>query len=177
MPQPPSITATGLLRAAFDTVRRGLAPMLWYELFFKLLAAAILTPLATRLMTVFVESTGSVVVSNTAIVGFLASPRGVAAVVVVGAVLLAIVFVELAGLVLIADAVRRGGRADALRALYAVARRFHRLLLLGALQLVAFVLALAPFVAGIWLVYRWLLRGRQDGHLRQFSAAAQIGHL
>jgi glycerophosphoryl diester phosphodiesterase len=90
-------------------------------------------------------------------VEFLASPSGVAAVVVVGAVSLAIVFFELAGLVLIADATRRGQRADALPALYAVGRRFPRLLSLGALQLAGFVLAIAPFVAGIWLVYRWLL--------------------
>jgi glycerophosphoryl diester phosphodiesterase len=157
MPEPSPIATAGLLRAAFGTVRRGLAPMLWYELFFKLLAVAILTPLATRLMTVFIQSTGSVAVSNKAIVEFLASPSGVAAVVVVGAVSLAIVFFELAGLVLIADATRRGQRADALPALYAVGRRFPRLLSLGALQLAGFVLAIAPFVAGIWLVYRWLL--------------------
>jgi glycerophosphoryl diester phosphodiesterase len=157
MPEPPPIAAISLLRAAFGTVRRGLAPLLWYELFFKLLAVAILTPLATRLMTVFIHSTGSVAVSNTAIVGFLASPSGVAAVVVVGAVSLAIIFLELAGLILIADATRRGGRADALPALRAVGKRFPRLLSLGALQLAGFSLVLAPFLAGIWLVYRSLL--------------------
>jgi glycerophosphoryl diester phosphodiesterase len=131
--------------------------MLWYELFFKLLAAAILTPLATRLTTVLIRRTGSVVISNEEILGFVASPQGLLAVVVVGAVSLAIVFFELAGLILIADATRRGSRADALPALRAVGRRFPRLLHLGTLQLVGFVLALAPFVAGIWLVYRWLL--------------------
>ena len=146
-----------LIGRSLGTVRRSLSAMLWYELFFKLLAAAILTPLAARLMTMFVRSTGSVAVSNEAIVGFLTSPRGLAAVVVAGTVSLAILFFELAGLILIANATRRGERADALPALRAVARRFPRLLHLGALQLVGGMLALAPFVAGIWLVYRWLL--------------------
>jgi len=131
--------------------------MLWYDLFFKVLAAAILVPLATRLMTMFIRSTGSVAVSNEAIVGFLTSPSGITAIVVIGAVSLAILFIEQAGMILIADAAQRGERADPGRTLRAVGRRFPRLLILGALKLVGVLLALAPFVAGSWWVHSWLL--------------------
>ena len=150
-------SAVRLIGRAFGTVRRSLSAMLWYEVFFKLLAAAILTPLAAGLMTVFIRSTGSVAVSNEAIARFVTSPRGLAAVVVVGAVSLAILFFELAGLILIAGATQRGERAHPGRTLRAVGRRSPRLLHLGALQLVGVMLALAPVVAGIWLVQRWLL--------------------
>jgi glycerophosphoryl diester phosphodiesterase len=152
-----TISSARFIVRAFGTVRRSLSAMLWYELFFKLLAAAVLAPLAARLMTAFIRSTGSVAVSNEAIVGFLTSPRGLAAVVVVGAVSLAILFFEVAGLILIAGATERGERADPWRTLRAVGRRFPRLVNLGALLLVGVLLVLAPFAAGIWLVKSRLL--------------------
>jgi hypothetical protein len=64
-----------LIRQAIRTVRRSLAPMLWYEVAFKILATAILAPLVTGLLAGFIRSTGSVVISNEGIAGWR-SARG-----------------------------------------------------------------------------------------------------
>ena len=146
-----------LIGLAFGTVRRSLRPMLWYELFFKLLAAAILTPLVTRALSVFIRSTGSVAISNEAIAGFLVSPRGVTALIVVGTVSFGIIFMELAGLMVIAAATLRGETGEPVAALRHVGRRFPRLLQLGLLELLGAALVVTPFLIGMWYTYRLLI--------------------
>ncbi len=148
-----------LLRSALRTVSRSLSPMLWYELFFKVLAAAILAPLVAALLAGFIRSTGSVSISNEAIAGFILSPRGLAALVVVGTVSFGIIFMELAGLMVISAETLRGEPGRPVAALRRVAGRFPRLLRLGLLQLVGFVLLATPFLIALWLVYRSLLSG------------------
>lgn len=127
-----------------------------FALAFKALDVVLLAPLAAGVLRLFLLHWGRASVGNFEIAQFALSPVGLAALVSVGTVGLATLYLELAGLMhLLGD--RRTAWWQGLTGSIGL---LPRLLQLGMCQLAVFVLLALPFMAVVWMVYRGLWGGR-----------------
>ncbi|MHC4946407.1 MAG: glycerophosphoryl diester phosphodiesterase membrane domain-containing protein, partial [Planctomycetota bacterium] len=136
--------------------RRNFRALLFFNLYFTLLSASVLVPLSTWIAKRFIGPTGSIAISNTDILAFLLSLKGIIFLVVVGTFGVALLFAEHAGMMLIVWESGRG-RITAMAALRTIMSRYHLLLRLGARHIITHLLLLAPFLAAGGLVYVMLL--------------------
>ena len=127
------------------------------SLAFKVLNLLLLAPLATVILRYCLTRWGRASIGNFELVSFVLSPPGMVAILGVGTVLLASLYLELAGLLrLLAD--------DGLhwwQAFKSSTGLLHRLVELGLRQLALYVGLVAPFAAGVGVVY-WLLWSGKD---------------
>jgi glycerophosphoryl diester phosphodiesterase len=130
---------------------RHLSNLLVFDIFFKIVATIILGPISAWILNRLVASSGAYVVGNEHIISFILSPTGLVTVIVSGTLLLAIVFAEQAGIILIASKSGSGRSTRAHVALLKMAAHLRSLVGLGLRQIVAFLLYLAPptAVAGV----------------------------
>jgi glycerophosphoryl diester phosphodiesterase len=144
------------VRWAIGRGRQRFWPVLAFSLAFKLVQAALVTPIVAGALRLLLHQWGRASVGNFEIAAFLLSLPGVAAVVGIGAVTLAAVYFEHAGVMrLVAD-----DRLPWWEALLASGRLFPRLIRLGGRQLGFYLILSVPFLLGIGGVYAWLWRGR-----------------
>jgi glycerophosphoryl diester phosphodiesterase len=123
---------------------------------FKLLQAALITPIVAAAMRRLLESWGRASVGNFEIVSFLLSPSGILALVGIGGIMLACIYLELAGLMRLL----LNERLKSWEALLGLGRLFPSLIRLGLKQLAVYVLLAVPFLAAIGGIYWWLWSGR-----------------
>ena len=141
---------------AFQRGRSRFRAAIPFSLGFKLLQIALVTPIAAGGLRLLLQRWGRASVGNFEIASFLLSPPGLLALVGLGAVLLAGLYLELAGLMrLLAD-----GNLVWWQALFASGRKFPGLIQLGLWQLLFYLLVAVPFLAGIGVVYWWFWSGR-----------------
>ncbi len=126
------------------------------SLAFKALNLIILAPLAAVILRYCLSRWGRASVGNFELVSFLLSPAGIAAVLGVGTILLATLYLELAGMLrLLAD--------DNLRwwqAFRSSTKLFVRVVELGLRQLAVYLALAVPFLACIGVVYWWFWSGK-----------------
>ena len=101
---------------------------------------------------------GSLVIGNDQILTFLLSPIGVLTLIISGAALLAVLFAEQAGLILLASAPRAAQTLKAGGALWFTIRNFPKLFELGIRQLIVYVVYLIPFAATGGVAFALLTR-------------------
>jgi len=130
-------------------------PLVLFQLAFVLVTGALLSPTLAWLLEQLIRSTGDYAVSNYDLVSFFLSFTGMIFLAGSAATALALLYVELTGLLLITADPERPVRA--LPALRHALSRFGGLLRLGLLQVVGGALAAAPFLVGIGVVKRTLL--------------------
>jgi glycerophosphoryl diester phosphodiesterase len=136
--------------------RRRLRCALAFALAFKALNLIVLAPLAAGVLRLFLSLWGRASVGNFELATFFLSPTGIAALLLVGSILLASLYFEVAGLLrLLAD-----GRLHWWQAFKGSTRMFPRLVKLGLVQLAMFLALAAPFLIGIGLVHSRLWSGR-----------------
>lgn len=140
---------------------RLLRPLLAYEIYWKAIALFLTGPLVIALLNALIALSHEPVVSNTGILSFLLSPLGVATIVVLGVVWATLALLEHAGLCVLIGHARRGRAVSALDAAIWSARRLSAIFRMALHQTVLILLAVAPFGAGIGLVY-WLLLSGSD---------------
>jgi glycerophosphoryl diester phosphodiesterase len=132
------------------------------DLGYKVVAFALLTPLTVLLFRWLVFSSHNKVVADADILRFFVTTRvGVLALVVVGAVILAISALELACLMAIGLAAAKGTRLSPKDALVFGATRAPNVLRLTVNVVVRLLAGLVPFLILLGLVY-WLLLSRHD---------------
>lgn len=137
-------------------LRRRATPVLEFALAFWVLNLILLGPLGAWILRLFLQRWGRVSVGNFEIATFFLSPNGLAALVCVGAVSLATLYLELAGLMrLLGD-----GRLSWWEGLTGPLGALPRLVELGVLQLAVYLLMAVPFLAIVGLVYWWLWSAR-----------------
>ncbi len=160
-PQPTPVPRVGSPRAILAWFRRCWAPLVGYELGFKLLLALVATPLAKGLFDLLIASSGKPTVTNLEILPFLFSSLGGATVVTAGALMVVARMAEEAGLEIIAARGRAGKRISAPRAAAAVARKFPTLLGAALAEILMVLAWAAPVLALGGLLY-FLLQAVHD---------------
>lgn len=155
-----SVVAQLLSRVVRD-LRDSLKELITYEVLFKLLVAAVLSPLSALVVSLLIGLTGSNSLSNEQIATFVFSPLGVLTVAVALMLGFAIALAEEAGLLVIAASHAMGAPQGALQAMRVAAGRAAELLKLTALQLGILALPALPLLAIAAAVYKGLL-GEHD---------------
>jgi len=155
------ISWRSVLLDALHQFRRVWPQLLITDLLARILAVTILTPLVGLLLRLFLATTQTGVVADQAIAGFLLHPAGMAALVVVGAVSLSILFIETGQFMVIGFAAAEDRRATWLDAFVYVVRRVPRLARLAAGALIRLLVVVLPFLAAAGIVY-WLLLTTYD---------------
>ena len=135
----------------------------WRELLatglaYKLLAFAVLTPLLGLALRTGISISGSSVVADLDLLYFFLRPRGLFVLVVAAALAIAVTALEQACLMTIGKGAVAGVRIDAGQALRFVLGRARPVLRLALRVVVKSLLLAAPFLAGLGLVYYFLLR-------------------
>lgn len=154
-------TTAETLREVFRTIRHRWRPVLLTGLAYKLLAFAVLTPIASLAFRLFVGYSGHTVLSGEDILLFFVSPVGGLCAITVGALWLAILVLEQAALLHVLY--HRGSRGvGVLLAAIGFALAHGREILGLTLRLVAkSLLVTLPFAATAGLLY-WLLLTEYD---------------
>jgi glycerophosphoryl diester phosphodiesterase len=135
--------------------------LLVYDIFFKIVAVAILGPLAAWIFNRLVATSGALVIGNEHIVSFFLSPVGSVAFLLAGGVALTMVFAEQAGLIIIASQSEAGRRITFFQTAWHVTKALSRLLELAVRQVIISVLCLAP-LAGIGFISFMVLTADHD---------------
>jgi glycerophosphoryl diester phosphodiesterase len=151
------IQFTNIFRAVLGDFIRSLPQLIGYEVLFKILAVALLTPLSAFLLAALISSSGRVAVSNEEIVTFALSATGILTVIVMGTLTIAIIFAEQAGLLLIGASRLSERTLHTMPALLQTGRRAGFLARLALLQVVGYLLCLAPFLVVAAITYKVLL--------------------
>jgi glycerophosphoryl diester phosphodiesterase len=156
----PSSSAPSTLRSTFAKaawlVRGKLVSLALFSLVCKAIHFAILAPVAASILQLFLQRWGRASVGNFEIASFLLSPSGVIGMCIVGGITLAMLYVEIAGLMQIMLKYSCAGWSH--RVSYG--QLFLRLLRVGAIQLsIGFVVAL-PFALLVYVIYQWLWSDR-----------------
>ena len=125
------------------------------------LAVVILAPVVGLLLKVFLATTTEGVVTDGAILLFFLHPAGLAALVIVGAVSLGILFAESGALMVIGFGSFEDRHVSWLDGLKHVFKHALSLVNLGWHAIVRLLLIAAPFLAGVGAVY-WLLLRKYD---------------
>jgi glycerophosphoryl diester phosphodiesterase len=153
------------LRAAVHGLRACLWPMAAFDLAFWLPAVAVLAPAVSWLVALVVSPSGRIVLGNDQILGFLASPSGVAWMLLSGGTAGTILCARAAGFMLLAGDHWSGRRPSAAAALGRIGRHAPRLTALAVRQVGAHLLVTAPFLVALAVGYRVLLSGYEINYL------------
>jgi glycerophosphoryl diester phosphodiesterase len=130
------------------------------DILYKAIAFAVLTPLITILLRLLIRRTGTTAVADVDIAVFLFTTRaGVAALLLVSALILGVTAVEQACLMTIVLAALRGARLRVRDAMAHAASRAFAIVRLTAMIVVRVLAIAAPFAAAIGVTYWALLRG------------------
>ncbi len=138
-----------LLRLFSNTCRdlwRCLSDLLIFDILFKVIAFAILTPLVGWLFRQFVATSGNAAVGNFDIARFLLSPLGLGMSIVAAGLLCTVLFGELAGLMYIGFGAVQGVRLTFADALRFIKGRIARILGASYLVLLILVAVALPFI-------------------------------
>ncbi|MGB5833381.1 MAG: glycerophosphodiester phosphodiesterase family protein [Thiohalocapsa sp.] len=155
-----------------------------YDLFYKLLGAALLTPIAAFVLNRLIRTSGGVSITNEAIAGFLLSAPGILFALSTVALTLASFYAEQAGLMHIASGASRGratGWADALATAISALPRLLHLALWQAGILLLWLLPLAALGALTYLTLlgehdiNWYLANRPPRFHYALMSGAVLG--
>lgn len=143
--------------------RRGL---LVFYLFFTGLTVAALTPLFSGALAQISPITGQAAISTGGLVQFATSPGGLLWLAATATIATLLVLMQQAGMTWIAASEGRREYRIALSAVWAIARRFRRLLALSLLQVSGHLLVAMPFLLMIVIAYHFLLSPHDLYYLR-----------
>ena len=127
------------------------------DVVYKIIALVVLTPVVGLALKFFIATGGNTVLADQDILYFVLSPVGLAALVVVGAVSLAILTLEQACLMAIGFGETRNLHVRTTDALWYGARQVGSVVRLALRIIVHVLLIAAPFLTAGGLVYLWLL--------------------
>jgi len=149
----------------FSQVKRdfskNLPNLLIFDIFFKIIVTAVFGPVSAWIFNRLVASSGAWVIGNEQIISFVLSPVGMAAVIISGALALAIIFAEQAGIILIAARFNAGQKITAYPALWQMLKNLRVLIELGIRQVIIGLLHLAPLAAIAGITF-YMLSSQQD---------------
>ncbi len=141
-----------ILTGTVRKMRRALPSVVLYELYYRLVTFAILTPLLAWGAATLVRLSGAPALSNEGVATFLLSPTGLGVLLMVSTCLVAITFIEWAGLFDLLDSDLATRRHPATTALYHSLTMLPRFAILGMVQLAVVGVVIVPFVLVLLLI-------------------------
>ncbi|MHC4563690.1 MAG: glycerophosphodiester phosphodiesterase family protein [Planctomycetota bacterium] len=145
----------------WTNIRRSARAIIVYEVYFRVLTAALLGPMIVYVGAQLVAFSGTPVVNNEHLGRFLLRPGGAAVVAVIFASVLAVAFAERAGLLLLVSAADRGHAQRPMDGLMQTVLLLPRFALLGAVLVTVVGIVLAP-ACGMLLLIKTLFLSRHD---------------
>ena len=155
------VSGWSLVRESLRDFRRTWPQLVVTDLLAKALSLAIISPAISLLVALFLRRTQTGVVTDQAIVSYLLSPFGMAALIVIGAVTAGVLFAESGQLMVIAFGAVEDRFVTWFDSLIYTFRRAIALVQLGGAALVRLLLRAAPFLAAGGGIY-WLLASTHD---------------
>ena len=146
-----------IFTVAVRDFRFGWRQLVLTDVAYKVAAFALLLPLAGLALRGFLALSGNPAVADMDILFFVLSPLGLITIIVVGAIILAVVELEVACLMIIGFSAAQKSRIGALEAFRLVAGKAVPILFLGMRLLGRVLLLAAPFLAAGGGVFLWLL--------------------
>ncbi len=134
--------------------------LILFSLAFKVVNFVLLAPLASFTMRMFLQRWGRASVGNFEIAYFLLSPTGLTAICCVGGIVIATLYLEIAGLMQIMLRPHFRWWSNSWRSSSRYLALYQRLLRLGSIQLAVLLALGLPFVILVGLVYATLWSGR-----------------
>jgi glycerophosphoryl diester phosphodiesterase len=147
----------GLARSAWRDFGRARRPLILFDVLFKLGEAWLLAPAVAVLLSAVLARAGHVALSNRDVFDFLLSPMGLLYGTLFGAVAVALLLVEQAGLMALAASADSPGLPPLTRAVRAALGKALHIFQLGAVQVALLALTLLPFVLLAAVTYGLLL--------------------
>lgn len=159
---PASLAPHDLLTAVATSLREHWRPLVAYHLFFTLLTATLLLPASAGSLAALLRRIGRPVLTNEQLLDVALSPVGLLWLLTAIGLTFLVLFLQQAGMILMA--VRPGGHRYrvALDALWSVTRRFPSLVLLTLVQVGAQLLLALPFLLALVWLYDALLGGMES---------------
>jgi glycerophosphoryl diester phosphodiesterase len=153
--------ASSMAREIAAAIRFHVRPLLAFHIYIALLLIFFFTPAVAWLLALLVRMSGQSMVGNEDLIRFVLTPTGLFWLLVSGTLLAVLAFVQHAGMMLIASRNDVARYRNAPAALWGVTWRLPRLLRLAAIQVIAHLLVVAPFLAILTALFVNLL-GQYD---------------
>ncbi|WP_169979566.1 glycerophosphodiester phosphodiesterase family protein [Tautonia rosea] len=155
----PKISSRKLLYQVLGDFGRSFAPLVGYEILYRLAAFVLIAPASAWLLRSLIGMTGRYAVGNVELIAFAFSPVGLAFVLTVGILTVFNLFFQHAGVILIADAKLRGRHLSPFGTFMRVILNFPRMLHLGVLQIIRYATVVLPILLVVGLAYWFLWSG------------------
>lgn len=157
MPNEMSLSPHSLMVAVVSSLREHWRPLVAYHLFFTLLAVTVFLPASAGALAALLKRIGRPVLTNSQLLDVVLSPSGLLWLLAATGLTFLLLFLQQAGMILMA--VRPGGHRYrvALEALWAVARRFPGLAMLTLIQVGAHLLLALPLLLALMGLFDVLL--------------------
>lgn len=146
-----------VLREVLAVLRHRWRALLVYHLFFTLLLTSVLLPASSLMLQALLDRSGEPVVTNFEIVSFLLSPAGLAWLALAATLTLSWIFLDQAGMIVIAAGSARGRYREAMAALWHVGLRLPRLLALTAIRVLGHLALSLPLLLGLAALWSYWL--------------------
>ncbi len=144
-------------RSVWDGIRYHRRPLLAFHIYFSILLVTTLAPAAAWLLGGLISLTGEPMIGNEDLIAFLLTPQGMAWLLLFGALGAGFLYVEHAGMMLVATPDASGRYATAITSVWRILFRLPRILKLAMLQVAAHLLLAAPALGMVSVAYVWLL--------------------
>jgi glycerophosphoryl diester phosphodiesterase len=164
-----------VLKDIAGQIRHHHRPLLAFHIYFAVLALVTLTPASAWLLGALVAASGQPMIGNEDLLAFVLQPAGVLWLLISATLAATLVFVEHAGMTLIAMRDPAGNPVSASRALWLVVHRLPALLELAGMQVAAHLLLAAPALLLLGGSFFWLL-GEYDPYYVVHERPGELWH-
>nr|WP_299239958.1 glycerophosphodiester phosphodiesterase family protein [uncultured Halomonas sp.] len=156
------LTPRHLSKAVITSLREHWRPLLAFHLFFTVLATTLLLPASATALAALLKRIGRPVFTNGQLLDIALSPTGLLWLLIAIGTTFLILFLQQAGMLLVAMRTGASRYRAALEALWNVARRFLAITTLTLIQVATHLLLALPFLIALVLLYQWLLGGMES---------------
>ena len=140
----------------YREIRLHLRPLLSLHVYFAILVVALLAPVTGWLLTATLYLSGESMIGNEDLLRFVVTPAGLVWLLVSGSLGVLLIFLQHAGMMLIAARDDASRATSAWIALWQMARRLPVLLELALLQVGVHLLLAGMLVVNGWMYVRWM---------------------
>lgn len=151
------IRPTRLKRDVLASIHYHRKPLLAFYLYFAVFAFALWAPVTGWMLTGLVRAAGQAAIGNEDLLRFAITPYGMIWILLALTLAAVLIFLQHAGMMLVATRDARGKFHSATNALWQVVKRLPKLLALGVIQVGTHLLLLLPLLAVIVFAFQSLL--------------------